>query len=65
MWWRWTIFITCGIMIAACIISTTIDWIKGKTGPFGPKPEDWWGCGIFTIILAAVMFWIGRYLFMK
>jgi len=47
----------------ACIISTTIDWFKGHTGPFGPKPEDWWGCGIFTIVLLLVMYWLGKKLF--
>ena len=64
MWWKWTIFIICGTMILACIISTTIDWIKGKTGPFGPKPMDWWGCGVFTILLLFIMYWLGRGLFL-
>jgi len=63
MWWKWTIFIISGIMILACIISTTFDWIKGKTGPFGPNPMDWWGCGIFTILLLLLMYWLGRKLF--
>lgn len=63
MLWEWTIFIVCGIMILACIISTTVDWIKGETGPFGPKPMDWWGCGVFTILLLLVMYWLGRKLF--
>ena len=63
MWWRWTLFIICGIAILACVISTTVDWVKGKTGPFGPKPADWWGCGIFTIIIAALMYWLGKGIF--
>lgn len=63
MWWKWTIFIICGISILACIIDTTIHWIQGKTGPLGPKPEDWWGCGIFTLVLAAIMFWLGKKIF--
>ena len=63
MWWKWTLFIICGILILICIISTTVDWIKGKTGPFGPKPEDWWGCGVFTIAILAVMYWLARQLF--
>ena len=63
MGWKWVVFIICGILIAACVISTTIDWVKGKTGPFGPKPEDWWGCGVFTILIGLLMFWIGRQIF--
>ena len=63
MWWKWALFIICALMIAACIISTTIDWIKGKTGPFGPNPADWWGCGVFTLIIAAIMLWLSRYMF--
>lgn len=59
MWWRWAAFIFGGFLVLACIISTTLDWIKGKTGPFGPKPENWWGCGIFTIVVLALMYWIG------
>jgi len=63
MWWRWIILVVCGLLVLACVISTTIDWIKGNTGPLGPKPEDWWGCGAFTIILAVIMFWVSRGLF--
>ena len=63
MWWKWTLFIVCGILILGCVISTTIDWIKGKTGPFGPKPEDWWGCGVFTIAVGAAMFWLAKQIF--
>ncbi len=63
MWWKWTLFIICGILILACVVSTTIDWIKGKTGPFGPKPQDWWGCGVFTILIGLLMFWLSRQLF--
>lgn len=63
MWWKWTIFIICGILVLACIIDTTYNWIKGNTGPLGPKAIDWWGCGVFTIILLAVMYWIGKYIF--
>lgn len=63
MWWRWVIFIVCAVLILSCVTSTTIDWIKGKTGPFGPKPEDWWGCGVFTILIGVLMFWIGRQIF--
>lgn len=65
MWWRWIIFVLCGICILACVVDTTINWIRGKTGPFGPRPEEWWGCGVFTIILIAVMWWVGRQIFMK
>ncbi len=65
MWWKWTIFILCGIFILGCIIDTTYNWVKGNTGPFGPKPEEWWGCGVFTIILAGVMYWLSRYIFVK
>ena len=60
MWWKWTLIIIGGLLVLACIISTTIDWIKGKTGPFGPSPENWWGCGIFTIIVLGLMVWIAR-----
>ncbi|MDP8262976.1 MAG: hypothetical protein P9M13_06715 [Candidatus Ancaeobacter aquaticus] len=63
MWWKWALFVLCAVSILACIISTTIDWFKGHTGPFGPKPEDWWGCGIFTIVLLLVMYWLGKKLF--
>jgi hypothetical protein len=65
MWWRWAILAVCGIMILACIIGTTVDWIKGKTGPFGPKAFDWWSCGVFTLILLGVMYWAGRAIFFK
>jgi hypothetical protein len=64
MWWKWALFIICGIMVLACIISTTFDWVKGKTGPFGPNPMDWWGCGIFTILLLFAMYWLARGLFL-
>lgn len=60
MWWRWTIFVIGALLVLSCIISTTIDWIKGKTGPFGPNPENWWGCGIFTVIVIIIMAWIGK-----
>ena len=63
MWWRWVIFIVCGILILSCIISTTIEWARGQTGPFGPNPENWWGCGVFTIVVAFVMFWTARHIF--
>lgn len=63
MWWRWTIIVIGVLIVLACAISTTIDWIKGKTGPFGPRPEDWWGCGIFTIIVLAIMAWAAKGLF--
>jgi len=63
MWWKWTVFIVCGILILGCVIGTTVDWIKGKTGPFGPNPADWWGCGVFTIIVGLIMFWVGRMIF--
>ena len=65
MWWRLAIFAICIVLVLACIVSTMYDWIKGKTGPFGPNPENWWGCGIFTLILAGVMYWIGRQIFIK
>jgi len=63
MWWKWTLFILSGILILGCVISTTIDWIKGKTGPFGPKPGDWWGCGVFTILIGLLMYWLAKQLF--
>ena len=63
MWWKWTIFIFSAILILGCVVDTTYNWIKGNTGPLGPNPWDWWGCGIFTIILAAVMFCVGKYIF--
>jgi len=63
MWWKWTLFVLAALSIIACIISTTIDWIKGETGPLGPRPENWWGCGVFTIVLLLVMIWLGKHLF--
>ncbi|NQT90016.1 MAG: hypothetical protein HQ558_02050 [Candidatus Omnitrophica bacterium] len=63
MWWRWTVLIIGSILILACVISTTVDWIKGKTGPFGPKPMDWWGCGIFTILIALLVYWVSKGIF--
>ncbi|MDP2920889.1 MAG: hypothetical protein Q8O12_00775 [Candidatus Omnitrophota bacterium] len=63
MWWKWVIFVICAVLILSCVISTTIDWCKGKTGPFGPKPADWWGCGIFTILIGLLMLWLGRQIF--
>ena len=63
MWWKWTIFVICGMLILICIVDTTINWIKGNTGPFGPKAYDWWGCGVFTLVLAGIMFWVGKYIF--
>ncbi|MFH1878035.1 MAG: hypothetical protein ABH883_04440 [Candidatus Omnitrophota bacterium] len=63
MWWKWLLFIILAVMAAGCVISTTIDWINGKTGPFGPEPENWWGCGVFTIIIGLVMFWLAKQIF--
>jgi len=63
MWWKWTLFIILGISILTCLVSTTIEWIKKKTGPFGPNPINWWGCGIFTIILGLLMLWLGNKIF--
>ncbi len=63
MWWKWTLFILGGICILACVGDTTYNWIKGNTGPFGPKPEDWWGCGVFTIIVGLGMFWLAKQIF--
>lgn len=60
MLWRWVVFVFLSVSILACIISTTFDWIKGKTGPFGPAPENWWGCGIFTIFLLLVIWWVSK-----
>jgi hypothetical protein len=65
MWWKWILFVICGLATIACVVDTTISWIKGKTGPFGPKPEDWWWCGVFTVVLLAVMYWLSRTLFMS
>jgi hypothetical protein len=55
--------IICTLLVLACVVSTTLDWIKGKTGPFGPNPADWWGCGAFTLVLVIVMYLVGRQLF--
>jgi len=63
MWWRWILLVLSGIAILACVISTIYDWIKGKTGPFGPNPLDFWGCGVFTLILAACMYWLTKSIF--
>ncbi|MFC1668454.1 hypothetical protein ACFL1T_03680 [Chlamydiota bacterium] len=63
MWWRWIVVIICGVLILACGISTLIEWIQGKTGPLGPKPENWWGCGVFTIILLVILYFVGKKLF--
>ena len=65
MWWKWLLFVICGLSVLACIVDTTIGWIKGKTGPLGPKAEEWWGCGVFTLALLAVMYWLGRSLFIS
>lgn len=65
MLWRWIVLVVCGLLILACAVDTTVNWIKGNTGPFGPKPADWWGCGVFTLILLAVAYWVGRGLVLK
>ena len=63
MWWRWALFILCGVLILCCMGSTAMDWKRGKTGPFGPRPENWWGCGAFTVVVGALMAWLGRHIF--
>ncbi|MDD5557371.1 MAG: hypothetical protein PHN82_08995 [bacterium] len=60
MWWRWLLFTVCAISIVACLVSTTVDWSRGRTGPFGPHPENWWGCGLFTAAVGLVMIWLGK-----
>lgn len=63
MWWKWAIFAVCGLAALACNVSTAIEWMQGKTGPTGPKPENWWGCAGFTVVCALPMIWVGRHLF--
>ena len=60
MLWRWSVIVICGIMVLACSISTMADWVRGKTGPLGPKAWDWWGCGIFTLLLLGIIYWAVR-----
>lgn len=63
MWWQWILFIICGILILGCNLATALEWYERKTGPFGPNPWSWWGCAIFTLVLAAPMVWLGGYIF--
>lgn len=65
MWWKWVVLVLCGMLILACVIDTTVNWVKGKTGPLGPNPWDWWGCGVFTLILLGVAYWVGKGMFLK
>lgn len=63
MWWKWTLFIIGILSILACVIDTSVNWIKGKTGPFGPNPQDWWGCGIFCILIGLGLLWLAKHIF--
>jgi len=60
MWWQWVLLVIGAFLVVSCAIGTTIDWVKGKTGPLGPRPEDWRGCGVFTIVVLLLMVWVGR-----
>ena len=57
MWKFWMGLIFCSVMWLACLISTCHDWYTGKTGPFGPKPADWWGALVFGIIMTLIIAW--------
>ncbi len=59
MWWQWLLLIVCAGLIIGCNVDTALAWKRGKTGPFGPHAENWWGCAVFTILLGIVMVWIG------
>ncbi|MDP8217714.1 MAG: hypothetical protein P9M03_03200 [Candidatus Theseobacter exili] len=63
MWKFWMGLIFCSVMWIACFISTCHDWYKRKTGPFGPKPIDWWGALVFGIIMTLIIIWCARKIF--
>ncbi len=60
MWWKWTVFIFCALLLLSVIFSTSLDWLKRRSGSFGARAEDWWGCVVGIIILGVILFFIGR-----
>ncbi|MBI5499842.1 MAG: hypothetical protein HY907_06340 [Deltaproteobacteria bacterium] len=58
MWYWWLATILVWLASAACIVSTLIEMKLGKTGPRGPKLEDFWGAVGFHGATAVLVLWL-------
>ena len=58
MWYWYLGAILVWLASAACIISTIVEMKQGKTGPLGPRPENFWGAAVFHGSTAILVFWM-------
>ncbi len=58
MWYWWVLAIIVWLASAICIISTMVELKQGKTGPAGPKPENFWGAAVFHGSTAILVLWL-------